>query len=67
MKKNINQQLRITSDMKEEIQKIAQATSIKETDVLRLLINRSIVQLRADCSGDYSKLDFALRNTKYYR
>ena len=62
MKKNIIETIRLTSEMKQEIQKIAEVTGFKQSDLIRFLLNSSIVQIRSDCNGDYSKLNFGLRH-----
>ena len=62
MKKNIIQTIKITSEMKSEIKKISEITGFKQVDLIRFLINRSLMQLKVDCKGDYKLLEFTLRH-----
>jgi antitoxin component of RelBE/YafQ-DinJ toxin-antitoxin module len=62
MKKNVVETIRITSEQKKEIKDISEVTGFKQTDLIRFLLNRALIQIRADCKGDYSKLEFTLKH-----
>lgn len=62
MKKNCIESIRLTSEMKAEIIKLSQATGFKQSDLIRYLLNTSIMKIKSDCKGDYTKLEFTLRH-----
>jgi len=61
MKLTITKRIRLTSEMDNQIIELAESTGFKKEDLIRHLINRSLMQLRSDCGGDFSKLEFSLK------
>ncbi len=55
--------IRIRADLNDILVEISQVLDISKTDILKLLLNRSLLQLKSDSvrSGGYQNLDFSIK------
>jgi hypothetical protein len=62
-KKNILINLKITSEMDQNLSEIADNLDISKVDLMRLFLNTSINRLKADVinAGGYDNLEFTIR------
>jgi len=58
--------MRISAEMNEILVEVAEELCIKKVDIVRLLLNRALMQLKYDSlrAGGYKNLDFAIKKIK---
>lgn len=66
VKNHFIKSFRVSKEMFALIQEATQQLGFKQTDLIRFLLNRSLMQLKADSiqAKGYDKLSFTLKETK---